>query len=177
MTISLGSRLLGTSNDLPGPQTRRTTSSVLFGLSPGGVCRVPTSPPGPVRSYRTISPLPRARRGGVLSVALSLSPGPESPGDGGRYPPPCPVEVGLSSTPGEPNAAVIRPTGVNTIISLLLVTVTYFFRRFALKVGQECPTSCNSRRRRLLIIRAFVIESSFVIPPRLDPRGLGAATA
>ena len=58
MTISLGSRLPGTSNDLPGGQARRTTSSLLFGLSPGGVCRAPMSPPEPVRSYRTFSPLP-----------------------------------------------------------------------------------------------------------------------
>jgi len=87
MTISLGCRLPGTSSDLPGgyrdrrrlaapaSRARRTASSLLFGLSPGGVCRAPTLPPGPVRSYRTFSPLPppgEPEKGGVLSVALSL---------------------------------------------------------------------------------------------------------
>ncbi|MEY4239616.1 MAG: hypothetical protein RL339_2217 [Pseudomonadota bacterium] len=58
----------------------------LFGLAPGGVCRaVPVTRP-PVRSYRTLSPLPR-KRGGLLSVALSLGfAANNSPG--GRYPPP-----------------------------------------------------------------------------------------
>src|SRR3546814_3421619 len=44
----------------------------LFGLAPGGVCRA-VSVAGPaVRSYRTLSPLPRRSDGGLLSVALSL---------------------------------------------------------------------------------------------------------
>jgi len=40
-------------------------------------------------------------KGGILSVALSRSFfSPEAESDGGRYPPPCPVEPGLSS-PGK----------------------------------------------------------------------------
>ena len=65
----------------------------LFGLAPGGV--YPASPVtrAAVRSYRTVSPLPRENtRGGLFSVALSLG-----------SPPPAvsrhriPVEPGLSS--------------------------------------------------------------------------------
>src|SRR5262249_3858470 len=47
----------------------------LLGLAPGGVCRAACVTAGAVRSYRTVSPLPRqyaTRRGGLLSVALSL---------------------------------------------------------------------------------------------------------
>ena len=93
-TISLGSRLLATSSDLPadddgsGRPVRRKTPrrsrwalllSPLFGLAAGGVCRAVGVTIDAVRSYRTISPLPfgragQARRlkGGLLSVALSV---------------------------------------------------------------------------------------------------------
>lgn len=51
--------------------------------------------------------IPRPFPGGMLSVALSLSfSGPSAESDGGRYPPPCPLEPGLSS----PRAAT-RGTG------------------------------------------------------------------
>ena len=63
----------------------------LFGLAPGGVCRAACVAAGAVRSYRTVSPLPRvslpsAERdagGGLFSVALSLGSTPA-----GRYPAP-----------------------------------------------------------------------------------------
>ena len=43
------------------------------GLAPGGVCRAPLVTERAVRSYRTVSPLPRAEaRGGLFSVALSF---------------------------------------------------------------------------------------------------------
>jgi hypothetical protein len=53
----------------------------LFALAPGGVCRAAPVTRGAVRSYRTVSPLPRALSrepfGGLLSVALSCgSPRP-----------------------------------------------------------------------------------------------------
>jgi hypothetical protein len=38
---------------------RATLDAPLFGLAPGGVYRAPMSPPGPVSSYLTVSPLPR----------------------------------------------------------------------------------------------------------------------
>src|SRR6266851_8708406 len=50
-------------------------TSFLFGLAPGGVCRAASVAGSAVRSYRTVSPLPRlyaTRRGGLFSVALSL---------------------------------------------------------------------------------------------------------
>ncbi len=49
--------------------------SPLFGLAPGGVCPAASVASRAVRSYRTISPLPRlaeAGHGGLISVALSL---------------------------------------------------------------------------------------------------------
>src|SRR5215472_17786411 len=60
----------------------------LFGFAPGGVCRAACVAASAVRSYRTVSPLPRrlpvlpegeqGRRGGLFSVALSLgSPPPD----------------------------------------------------------------------------------------------------
>jgi len=44
----------------------------LFGLAPGGVYRAGPVARTAVRSCRTLSTLPVRRRGGVLSVALSL---------------------------------------------------------------------------------------------------------
>src|SRR5690606_15576751 len=46
----------------------------LFGLAPSGVYRATPVAGSPVRSYRTLSPLPISARkmGGLLSVALSF---------------------------------------------------------------------------------------------------------
>ena len=45
----------------------------IFGLAAGGVCRAVRVTSNAVRSYRTISPLPRnCLRGGLFSVALSV---------------------------------------------------------------------------------------------------------
>ncbi len=63
-----GSRALLLASNEPAPS--------LFGLAPGGVCRAAGVAAGAVRSYRTVSPLPRPKaknRGGLFSVALSLS--------------------------------------------------------------------------------------------------------
>src|SRR5262249_44465793 len=49
----------------------RTTPPLLFGLAPRGVFPAGRIAPVAVRSYRTISPLPR-ERGGIFSVALSV---------------------------------------------------------------------------------------------------------
>ena len=61
----------------------------------------------PVRSYRTISPLPETLRsiGGVFSVALSVPYGPTN------YEAHCPVELGLSSLANQsdhPSACGLR---------------------------------------------------------------------
>jgi hypothetical protein len=69
-TIPLGRRSPGASSNLPGrpdPDTdpealtfaRQILAPSLFGLAPGGVCRAAGVTAGAVRSYRTVSPLPR----------------------------------------------------------------------------------------------------------------------
>ena len=75
--------------------------SPLFGLAPGGVYHATDVAAGAVRSYRTLSPLPRQsfeneRRGGLLSVALSLG---SPPPDVIRHR--CSMEPGLSSAENE----------------------------------------------------------------------------
>ncbi len=73
--IYLGPTLLPASCSLPGTQTARATPHPLFGLAPGGVCHATPVTSGPVRSYRTLSPLPvpRGAIGGLLSAALSVA--------------------------------------------------------------------------------------------------------
>src|SRR3954466_14480587 len=116
MTISLGRRFPDASSDLPGgrdgsgqsaarpiPEDRAGTAP-LFGLAPGGVCRARpvTRPAGELLPHRfTLTPPARGRRGGLFSVALSLLGNPS----GGRYPPPRPVESGLSS-PARPETHI-----------------------------------------------------------------------
>ena len=79
----------------------REGSASLFGLAPGGVCRIPVSPSGLVRSYRTVSPLPgithtrqpfrvRCWRFVFCGTFLRVTPT-------GSYPAPCSSEPGLSS--------------------------------------------------------------------------------
>ena len=73
--IYLGPSLLTASSGLPGTQVERATPHPLFGLAPGRVYRATSVSGGPVRSYRTLSPLPvppRGAIGGLLSVALSV---------------------------------------------------------------------------------------------------------
>ena len=50
---------------------RGPPASSLFGLAPGEACHAAPVASRAVRSYRTLSPLPRPMRGGLLSVALS----------------------------------------------------------------------------------------------------------
>ena len=52
----------------------RATPRPLFGLAPGGVCHATPVTSSPVRSYRTLSPLPvpQAAIGGLLSAALAM---------------------------------------------------------------------------------------------------------
>ena len=60
--IHLGRALLPGSSDLPGSITERTAPPPLFGLAPRGVYPAGRIAPAAVRSYRTFSPLPLARR-------------------------------------------------------------------------------------------------------------------
>ena len=76
-TISLGLRSPAASNDLPGNERWGRHHASLFGLSPGGVYPASLVTKTAVRSYRTVSPLPRTcARGGLFSVALSLASRP-----------------------------------------------------------------------------------------------------
>ena len=69
--IHLGPASPRASSNLPEPGAGHTTG-FLFGLAPGGVYPATDVTTGAVRSYRTISPLPRHWRGGIFSVALSV---------------------------------------------------------------------------------------------------------
>ena len=98
-TIPLDRPLRDGSRDQPG-RLRPTTAlpacagaESLFGLAPGGACRAVDVAANAVRSYRTLSPLPLMKRGGLLSVALSLGSPPA--GVTRRH---VVVEPGLSST-------------------------------------------------------------------------------
>lgn len=73
-----------------------TRSPFLFDIAPDGVYRAASFTSRAVRSYRTLSPLPHKPKavGGLLSVALSLSPLPDPP-DVIRHP--VTLEPGLSS--------------------------------------------------------------------------------
>ena len=80
--------------------------SPLFGLAPGGACHARGVAVPAVRSYRTLSPLPHirslraGRRGGLLSVALSLG-----------SPPPDLIRRRVSVEPGLSSALRQRPSG------------------------------------------------------------------
>jgi len=77
--IPLGRRLPGISSNLPGrldsdiiPKRvlAHSFAPSLFGLAPGGVCRAAAVTVGAVRSYRTISPLPRPTQRAVAVCFL-----------------------------------------------------------------------------------------------------------
>jgi hypothetical protein len=94
--ISLGGALPRRSSSRPGTRVERAAPSPLLGLAPGGVCHATPVTSGPVRSYRTLSPLPvlpegSHRRFAFCGTFRRLAPP-------GRYPAPCPVELGLSSS-------------------------------------------------------------------------------
>jgi hypothetical protein len=72
---------------IPGPATALPAcadAGSLFGLAPGGACHAASVASGPVRSYRTLSPLPlpKERRSALCGAIPGVTPG-------GRYPPPC----------------------------------------------------------------------------------------
>jgi hypothetical protein len=93
--IPLGPPLPTASSSLPGTQVARAAPRPLFGLAPSGVCRATSVASGPVRSYRTLSPLPVPLS--RPSAVCFLWHFPSSSRTPGRYPAPCPAELGLSS--------------------------------------------------------------------------------
>ncbi len=93
--------------------TGRTSPAPIFGLAPGGVCRASLSPGCwwaltlRDRGPPTFSPLPLTpvqRRYAFCCTFPVLS-------DGGRYPPPRPVEPGLSSPRSGPGSCQAPTTG------------------------------------------------------------------
>ncbi len=130
--IPLGRRLPGASSNLPGRRgldrtpkylcafDAKTFAPSLFGLAPGGVCRAAGVAAGAVRSYRTVSPLPRplplpppqAGEGRVeerRSVLCGTFPGLAP---AGRYPAPF-VHGARTFLPGHLSVsagAAVRPT-------------------------------------------------------------------
>jgi hypothetical protein len=116
MAIPLGRPLPTASSNQPGQRSgdgskdssaEKLLASPLFGLAPGGACHAAHVAMRVVRSYRTVSPLPR---GGFFSVALSLG-----------LPPPDVIRHRVSVEPGLSSAvraAAIRPAGGNHIGAL-----------------------------------------------------------
>ena len=105
-TISLGSPLQDTSNDLP-EGLGAGHATFLFSLSPGGVCPATAVTRGAVSSYLTFSTLPSpVRLASRRCVFCGTFP---DLAIGGRYPPPCPLEPGLSSRGANPPAAARGP--------------------------------------------------------------------
>ena len=84
--------------------------SFLFGLAPDGVYHARSITGTAVRSYHTLSPLPKAKKpGGLLSVALSLG-----------FPPPGITRHRVSMEPGLSSSgkyylqpAVIQPSNLD----------------------------------------------------------------
>lgn len=75
MTIPLGPPLPTASSSQPGSTDGPSLTLPYSALLLVGFTWHPTSPPDPVSSYLTLSPLP-AKAGGLLSVALSLGSPP-----------------------------------------------------------------------------------------------------
>ena len=94
-----------------GPIPKRARASFapsLFGLAPGGVCRAADVAAGAVRSYRTVSPLPRLlryapRRSVLCGTVPGLAPA-------GRYPAPF-VHGARTFLPGNLSVSPKRPSG------------------------------------------------------------------
>jgi len=93
------------------PQTRPRPPGLL-GLAPGGVCHAVTVTDDAVGSYSAVSPSPARNRQSVLCATFPRVP------PGGRYPPPCSMEPGLSSTTHTAAAItrMARPTANSTDI-------------------------------------------------------------
>jgi hypothetical protein len=93
--IHLGLPLPTASCGLPGTQAERATPCSLFSLASGGVCQRLAVTRSPVRSYRTLSPLPVPLGGHRRSTLCCTFRRLTTPGS---YPAPCPVKLGLSSS-------------------------------------------------------------------------------
>ena len=118
--IPLVRRLPGASCNLPERLARTdpapAPTSFLFGLAPGGVCRAVSVAGNAVRSYRTVSPLPRPKRYAAAAVCSlwhcpwGLAPKGSTPPDVIRHR--SSMEPGLSSPAAFRHwrGAAVRPT-------------------------------------------------------------------
>ena len=101
------------------------SSSTLLGLAPGGVCRASFVAKAAVRSYRTVSPLPdpscEGHRRFVFCGTFPVL------ADGGRYPPPCSVEPGLSSPAARLAAEAATRPPARTLSPLRSVPIVRMF--------------------------------------------------
>src|SRR6185437_5097498 len=123
------------------PETDHVPS--LFGLAPGGVCRAVCVATSAVRSYRTVSPLPRLTPiGGLLSVALSLG---FPPADVIRHR--VSVEPGLSSKPACANPAAIRPSDAGGFYDIARACARRLASLSAHSISHS-PSSFFGRNRR-----------------------------
>src|SRR5690606_41395159 len=107
--IHLGRLLPDASCNQPGRPAVKTRlepklPSSLFGLAPGGVYRATPVTRPPVRSYRTLSPLPRTEPGRFAFCGTFPGVAPA-----GRYPAPC--FHGARTFLHAQRAAAARPTG------------------------------------------------------------------
>ncbi len=120
--ISLGRRLPAASSNLPGricgPDQLATVARrfSLFGLAPGGVClaRLVTRPAGELLPHRFTLTAAATDESATASRRFAFCCTFPGLAAGGRYPPPCPVEPGLSSpksTAPERSPTSQRPLG------------------------------------------------------------------
>ena len=93
MIIPLGPRSPGASRDLPGSLGGPPSGAPLFGLAPGGVFRAAdvAADTGELLPHPFTLTVAEPRRSGFCGTFRGVSPP-------GRYPAPCPVEPGLSSS-------------------------------------------------------------------------------
>ena len=141
--IPLGRRLPGASSNLPGrpdldtdpeaaPRLRaENLAPSLFGLAPGGVCPAAGVTAGAVRSYRTVSPLPRLLRNAPRRFVLCGTVPRLAPA--GRYPAPLvhgartflpgtsPNSTACAGGKGRPERPSGRLTGTGMVMSALAV--------------------------------------------------------
>ena len=95
MVIHLGPPLPTASSSQPGSTDGPSLTLPYLALLLVGFTWHPASPPDPVSSYLTLSPLPAfAKASGGRTSLCGTFPGVTP---AGRYPAPCPVEPGLSS--------------------------------------------------------------------------------
>ena len=117
----------------------------LFGLAPGGVCRAAGVAAGAVRSYRTVSPLPRLLRNAPRRFVLCGTVPRLAPA--GRYPAPF-VHGARTFLPGNLSVLPERPSGRLTKRGMEAAVFAVKRRRAARYRGRAPPRSSLGRDGR-----------------------------